>query len=102
MSSERNRPIPQLLQSNATSSSNATAIETELSEMWSEVLGEDAVGRNGDCFLGVDSLSVGRVDVRVNARLGVHPGIRQLFDSLLLRDQAETLLERMLQEREDA
>ncbi|MET9225533.1 amino acid adenylation domain-containing protein [Lentzea sp. NPDC003310] len=59
-----------------------TAAETEIAEIWREVLGVRRVGVLDDFFdLGGDSVLGIRVVSRVRARLGVAPSPRLLFDA---------------------
>src|SRR5262249_25126827 len=68
------------------------AAEELVAEVWREVLGIDAVGRDDDFFdLGGDSLRAGAVLGRVRTRAGVELPLRSVFDNPRLADLAENL-----------
>ncbi|MCX4091641.1 non-ribosomal peptide synthetase [Nocardia sp. alder85J] len=68
------------------------AAEELVAEVWREVLGIDAVGRDDDFFdLGGDSLRAGEVLGRLRTRAGVDLPLRAVFDGARLADLAEAL-----------
>jgi len=74
----------------------ATQIEKTLSDIWSEVLHADRVGRDDNFFsLGGDSLSASRVLTRVTARMDIRLSLRQMFDAPTLKEQAIALEQQM-------
>jgi amino acid adenylation domain-containing protein len=70
-----------------------TTTETELSAIWSEVLGIDRLGINDNFFeLGGDSLLATRIVTRVMKKFRADLPIRTLFDTPTIAQQAEQLL----------
>lgn len=70
-----------------------TTTETELSTIWSEVLGIDQLGINDNFFeLGGDSLLATRIITRVIKNFRADLPIRTLFDTPTIAQQAEQLL----------
>ncbi len=69
-----------------------TTVETELSTIWSDVLGIDQLGINDNFFeLGGDSLLATRVVTLVMKKFRAHLPIRTLFDNPTIAQQAEQL-----------
>ena len=80
----------------------ATPFEEELAKIWVEVLKESRIGRDDNFFaLGADSLAATLALTRVNDRFGVNLGIRQLFESPTMKDQALLIFEAVLGQREE-
>ena len=70
-----------------------TTTETDLSAIWSEVLGIDQLGINDNFFeLGGDSLLAARLVTRVLKKLKVDLPIKTLFDAPTIAQLAEQLL----------
>ena len=70
-----------------------TKTETELSTIWSEVLGIDRLGINDNFFeLGGDSLLATRIVTRVMKKFTADLPIRTLFDTPTIAQQAEQVL----------
>ena len=70
-----------------------TTTETELSTIWSEVLGIDQLGINDDFFeLGGDSLLATRIVTGMMKKFSADLPIRTLFDTPTIAQQAEQLL----------
>jgi hypothetical protein len=73
----------------------ATDIERTLAGIWSEVLGQDRIGREDNLFeRGADSLSVAAAGRRVTAALGVRLGTREVFERPTVRELAEIVAAR--------
>jgi amino acid adenylation domain-containing protein len=67
-------------------------VEATLTQIWSQVLGVERIGRNDDFFdLGGHSLSAVRVTSRIRQMLGVEVRINQLFTRPVLRDFADVV-----------
>ncbi|WP_156765124.1 non-ribosomal peptide synthetase, partial [Mycobacterium sp. 1245852.3] len=73
-------------------SAPATAVEQTIADIYAHVLGVDRVGIDDSFFdLGGDSLSAMRLVAEINAGLGVHLGVRALFEAPTIRRLAGRL-----------
>ncbi len=73
-----------------------TETEQQIAEIWSEVLGADAVGRSGHFFeLGGQSLLAMRMIARIRRRFGIRIPVRTIFDAPTV-EGFSALLDKML------
>lgn len=71
---------------------NESAITSTLIDLWQEALGVDEVEADDDFFdLGGNSITAIRLIPLIAERLGVEPGISDIFDNPTPRSLADTL-----------
>jgi acyl carrier protein len=77
-------------------------VEQTLADIWSEVLGLDAVSVT-DRFLdlGGDSLKAGRIVAQVNSAFGIQVPIRTLLEAATVEDMALSVTSAMLDQIDD-
>jgi amino acid adenylation domain-containing protein len=81
--------LPEPVASSAAYVAPATPLQTQLAEIWAEVLQVERVGLTDNFFeLGGHSLLMTQVTVRVRKRLGIEMDLRDLFDSASLAEFA--------------
>ena len=67
-------------------------MESQLAELWKEVLGRNVIGRTDNYFtLGGDSLSATSLSMRIDKELGIAFSLEDIFQHPVLKAQAEVL-----------
>ena len=71
---------------------NESAITSALIDLWQEALGVDAVDADDDFFdLGGNSITAIRLIPLITERLGVEPGVADIFENPTPRSLADAL-----------